>query len=391
MKKVRLNKKFSPKKNYLWIFSNEIDSKLASYEQGELVEVYLSNGKFYCVGYINPKSLIAIRVLSFVREKINKDFFKKRIEASIKYREHIGYKQNDAYRLCYSEGDFLPGLIIDKYKDFFAVQVLTAGMEKIYPIVKEVLIECFNPKAIILKNDSNFRNFEGLEQYTKIDYGKYDEEIIIEEEGVKYLVDLIYGQKTGFFLDQRENRLYLRELLKKRKPRNILDCFSYSGGWAFSSSCVSDSDIVCVDSSERAVQLIKKNSELNHKSVTIVKKDVFDFLKDAQLKNQKFDCIILDPPAFIKSKSKIKEGLRGYREINQRAMRILAKGGILVTASCSHHMERENFNELLKLCAYDTKRDFRVIKRGYQAPDHPVIITMPETDYLKVVFLENID
>lgn len=391
MKKVRLIKKFLPRKNYLWIFSNEIEDKLSSYQQGELVEVYLSNGKFYCIGYVNPKSLIAIRILTFSKEEINKDFFKNRLEGSFKYRESNGYSFYDAYRLCFSESDFLPGLVIDKYKDFFVVQILTAGMERLYTTVKEVLIERFNPKAIILKNDSNFRNFEGLDQYVKVDYGRYDEETVIEEKGVRYLVDLITGQKTGFFLDQRENRLYLRELLKNRKIKNILDCFSYSGGWGFSAGNVSDGEIICVDSSEKAINLIQSNSKLNNRKVTTIKMDVFDFLKDAHLKNQKFDCIILDPPAFIKSKAKIKEGLKGYKEINQRAMRILSKGGIFVTASCSHHMSRESFIDMLKVCAYDTKRNFRIIKRGSQSLDHPVLITMPETDYLKVVFLENID
>lgn len=391
MKKVRLIKKFLPRKNYLWIFSNEIEDKLSSYQQGELVEVYLNNGKFYCIGYINPKSLIAIRILSFSKEEINKDFLKNRLQVSFKYREATGYSFYDAYRLCFSESDFLPGLVIDKYKDFFVVQILTAGIERLYTTVKEVLIERFNPKAIILKNDSNFRNFEGLDQYVKVDYGKYDEETIIEEKGVKYLVDLVTGQKTGFFLDQRENRLYLRELLKNRKTKNILDCFSYSGGWGFSAGNVSDGEIICVDSSEKAINLIQINSRLNNREVTSVKMDVFDFLKDAHLKNQKYDCIILDPPAFIKSKAKIIEGLKGYKEINQRAMRILSRGGILVTASCSHHMSRESFIDMLKVCAYDTKRNFRIIKRGSQSLDHPVLITMPETDYLKVVFLENID
>lgn len=392
MKKVRLKKKFTPRKNYLWIFSNEINNKLDSYDQGELVEVYLNNGKFYGIGYINPKSLITIRILSFESEKIDKKFFENRIESAFGYRVSIGYSKNDAYRLCYSESDFLPGLIIDRYKNFFVFQVLTAGMERIYPIIKEILIEYFNPKAIILKNDSNFRSFEGLEQYVRIDYGKLEEEVIIEEEGVKYLVDLVYGQKTGFFLDQRENRLYLRELIKKRRIEKILDCFSYSGGWAFSASYASDiEETICVDSSEKAVQLIKRNSELNKKPVTVVNQDVFDFIKEAHIKNQKFDCIILDPPAFIKSKAKIREGLKGYKEINQRAMRILRKGGFLVTASCSYHMDKESFIEMLRICSYETKKSFRVIKEGSQSLDHPVLLTMPETDYLKVFFLENID
>ncbi|MCX7990822.1 MAG: class I SAM-dependent rRNA methyltransferase [Proteobacteria bacterium] len=391
MKKVRLNKKFVPKAFYLWIFSNEIEDRLSKYEAGELVEVYLANGKFYCIGYINPKSLIAIRILSFVQRDIDKDFFIERIETAYKHRELINYTGFDAYRLCYSESDFLPGLIIDKYNKFFVVQTLTAGMDKIYPVVKEILIEKFKPEGIILKNDSNFRTLEGIEKNVSVDYGKYEDTIVIDEKGVKYTLNLLSGQKTGFFLDQRENRIYLRNLLKNRIINKILDCFSYSGGWAFSAGISSDGEIICVDSSEGAIQLIKKNSEINRRRVTVFKEDVFDFLKKSHTRGEKFDCIILDPPAFIKSRSKIKEGLKGYKEINQRAMRLLSKGGLLVTASCSHHMEREQFIQMLKDCANDSKRSFRVVHRGYQAPDHPILLNMPETDYLKVVFLENID
>lgn len=391
VKKIRLNRKFKPKKNYLWIFSNEIKDDLSSYIQGELVEVYLSNGKFYGVGYINPKSFLAIRILTFNKQAIDKSFFKKRIETAFLYRKKINYASHDAYRLCFAESDFLPGIIIDKYKEIFVVQILTAGMENYYPLIKEILIEMFNPKAIILKNDSFFRNFEGLEQFTKVEYGIYSEEVIIEEEGVKYVADLLKGQKTGFFLDQRENRLYLRELLKNRDIKTVLDCFSYSGGWGLNAGKVFKGKIFCVDSSERALQLAKINSEINKIKIEVIRKDVFDFLKEAHMSNKKFDCIILDPPAFIKSKSKIKEGISGYKEINQRAMRILSKGGILITASCSHHMGRETFLDMLKICAYETKRSFRIIKKGTQSPDHPVLLTMPETDYLKVVFLENID
>lgn len=391
MTKIKLNKNFRKKPGYLWIFSNEIDGKLADFEPGQLVKVYLSNNKFYCIGYINPKSLIAIRIVTFEETEINKDFLKKILKRAIDYRKHIGYFYKDACRLFFSESDFLPGLIIDKYKNYLVVQTLTAGIEKLYPIIKEVLLEILNPKAIILKNDSNFRTFEGLDQYVKVDYGSYENIQIISEEGIKYYVDLITGQKTGFFLDQKINRIYLREVLINKSYKKLLDCFSYSGGWAFSASRVFGGEIYCVDSSEKAIQLINKNSQLNHRPVHAIKKDVFDFLKNCYDNHEKFDCIILDPPAFIKSKSKIKDGIKGYKEINQRAMRILSRGGLLVTSSCSHHMQKEMFLDLLRECSKDTKRNFRIIHFGSQSPDHPILLTMPETEYLKTVFLENID
>ncbi len=391
MKKVILNKTFIPKNGYLWIFSNEISGKLSEFETGEIVKVYLNNGKFYCIGYINPRSLIAIRIISFKDTEINKDFLKKKIKNAIDYRKNLGYFYCDGCRIFFSESDFLPGLIIDKYKNYLVIQTLTAGIEKIFPLIREAIIELLKPKAIILKNDSSFRTYEGLEQYTKVDYGRCDNLQIISEQGVKYYVDLLEGQKTGFFLDQKLNRLYLREILKNKNYKKILDCFSYSGGWALSASTVFNGQIICVDSSDKAIQLIKKNADLNHKKITAIKKDVFEFLKEAYINKEKFDCIILDPPAFIKSRSKIKEGLKGYKEINQRAMRILSNGGLLITASCSHHMQREIFIELLRECSKDTKRNFRILHMGSQAPDHPVLLTMPETEYLKTVFLENID
>lgn len=391
MKVVRLNKNFKPKHGYLWIFSNEIQGKLSGYEIGELVKVYFNNDKFYCLGYINPNSLIAIRIISFTDTEINKEFFKKKIKLAIEYRKQIGYFYCDACRIFFSESDYLPGLIIDKYKNVLVVQILTAGIEKLFPIIKEVLIELLKPKAIILKNDSNFRTYEGLKQFVKVEYGKYENMQIISEEGVKYYVDLIEGQKTGFFLDQKSNRLYLREVLKNKDFNKILDCFSYSGGWALSAGTVFNGEIFCVDSSEKAIQLIKRNGEINHKKITAIKKDVFDFLKEAYINKEKYDCIILDPPAFIKSRSKIKEGIKGYKEINQRAMRILKKGGLLVTSSCSHHMQREMFLEMLRDCAKDTKRSFKILHSGIQSPDHPILLTMPETEYLKTIFLQNID
>jgi 23S rRNA (cytosine1962-C5)-methyltransferase len=391
MNKIKIKKSFKPKQGYLWIFSNEVDGKLSEYTHGELVEIYLHNDKFYGIGYVNPNTLIAVRIISFSKKEINKEFIKATLKRAINYRKNIGFLYKEACRIFYSESDGLPGLIIDKYKNYLSVQTLTAGIEKLYPIIREVLIELFNPKAIILKNDSNFRTYEGLEQYVNVDYGKYENMQIISEEGVKYFVDLISGQKTGFFLDQRINRLLLRDVLKNRNYSRLLDCFSYSGGWALSASCTFTGEIICVDSSEKAIQLIKKNAELNHREVKTVRKDVFDFLKECHINKETFDCIILDPPAFIKSKSKIKEGFKGYKEINQRAMRILNRGGLLVTSSCSHHMYKDMFFKMLRSCSKDTKRNFRILYTGTQSPDHPILLNMPETEYLKTVFLENID
>lgn len=388
MRRVKLSKNFRAKSGYLWIFSNEIEDRLSNYQKGEIVTIQKNDGTFYAIGYINPNSLIAIRILSFNQITINEAFFEERIKRAILYRKNIGYFNFDACRLIYSESDFLPGLIVDRYKDCLVVQILTAGMEALYPLIKEILISLLAPKAIVLKNDSPFRELEGLERFSKLDYGNLEDEIVILEDEVKFLVDPIEGQKSGFFLDQRENRVLLKRLLTHKEAKRVLDCFSYSGGWALQASAYKKSEVQCVDISKKATELILKNSALNEKKIEVVCKDAFVYLRELVKQKEQFDCIILDPPAFIKSKSKIKDGLRGYKEINLQAMKLLNKGGLLVTASCSHHLNKPTFLELLKTCAKESKKSIRIISDGNIAFDHPILLSMPETEYLKCFFLE---
>ncbi len=391
MKKVRLKKSFRRKNSYLWIFANEIQDNLKSYEKGELVEILTNDKRFYGIGYINPNSLIAIRLISHKIENIDKSFIENVLKKAYEFRKTIGYSDYDAYRLFYSEADGLPGLVIDKYKDFICVSVLTAGVEHLKELIFDILIDMFNPKAILERNDSAFRQLEGLESYNRVVYGEYEEMPVIDEEGIKFEVDLLEGQKTGFFLDQRENRLFIRELLRNRKIERALDCFSYSGGWGLNISKSISGETICVDSSKKAIELIKKNAQLNNLNVKANEADVFNFLKDCYLRRERFDCIVLDPPAFIKSKAKLNEGIKGYKEINQRAMKLLNSKGILVTASCSYHMTKEIFLEVLRSASADVGKMFRIIHTGFQAKDHPVLLSMPETEYLKTIFLERTD
>lgn len=372
---------------HLWIFSNEIISDLKSYEKGDLVKIVDQKGKFRGTGYINPNSLIAIRILSYEDEEINKDFFKKRVNNAVVYRTSVGADTFDSYRVIFGEADGLPGIIVDKYDDYLSVQILTAGMEKLFPVFKDVLIETFSPRSIILRNDTQVREMEGLQLFKEICYGKIDSMPIINENGVLFKVDLLEGQKTGFFLDQRSNRLYLRKLLKESSGSKILDCFSYSGGWALSSAFEKNNNVTAVEISDKACQLIKENANLNKLNVNVEKADVFDFLKQKYEIKERYDLIILDPPAFIKSRAKIKEGVKGYKEINIRAMKLLNKGGVLVTSSCSYHISKEGFLEMLQDAAGDCKKSFRTIKMGGQSEDHPVLLSMRETDYLKTFFL----
>lgn len=389
MKKVVVKWNSRLKSGHLWIFANEIISSLSDFDVGEVVRICDEKGNFRGIGYINPKSLIAVRILSKEDVEPNKKFFTKRVKEAIEYRNIIGFANYNSYRLIFGESDGLPGLIVDRYADYLAIQILSAGMERLFPVFKDVIIELLAPKGIVLRNDSKIRELEGLPLYKEVIYGNVLENPVIEERGVFYKVDLIEGQKTGFFLDQRPNRIYLRELIDPGKEIEALDCFSYSGGWAFSVLYKNKSvKMTAVDISKKSLDLVIENGILNNAPIETVREDVFDFLREARRQSRSFDLIILDPPAFIKNKLKMREGMRGYKEINLAAMKLLKPGGLLVTASCSHNLSRENFLEVLKDAAKDAKRQFRIIKMAGQSEDHPVLLSMPETEYLKTFFLK---
>lgn len=389
MKKVTI--KWNKRLDYghQWIFSNEVISSFSHYEKGELVRIHDHQGRFRAVGYINPNSLIAIRILSRQDEDINKHFIERKIDNALNYRHAVGVSKYDSYRLVYGEADGLSGLIVDIYKDYLSVQLLTVGIERLFPVIKDVLLERFLPKAIVVRNDTSIRELEGLPLYKDVVYGSVDEMPVIQEDGVSYRVDILEGQKTGFFLDQRSNRLFLRKLICEDREIKAIDCFSYSGGWALSAMFKKNNlDILAVDISEKALGLVRENATLNNVKVNTLKTDVFHFLRSKRQEDERYDLIILDPPAFIKSKAKIKEGVKGYKEINLSAMKLLSKEGILVTSSCSHHLSREMFLQLLQEAAADCNKQFKIIKMAGQAEDHPVLLSMKETDYLKTYFLK---
>lgn len=389
MKKVTVKWSNRLDSGHLWIFANEVVSALSHYEKGEVVRIFDHRGRFKGIGYINPNSLIAVRIITKDDEEIDKNFFEKRVKKALDYRKSLSYTQYDSFRLVFAESDGLPGIIIDKYCQYFSVQVLTAGMEKLLPYIKDCLIELFAPKGIVLRNDSAIRELEGLPLCKDVIFGVIDSMPVIEEKGVFYKVDLMEGQKTGFFLDQRVNRIYLRDIIERGKVLNALDCFSYSGGWALSAVYKNDNiKMTAVDISERSFRFMKENMSVNKCEIDVIKEDVFDYLRKAKKEGINFDLIILDPPAFIKSKSKIKEGIKGYKEINLAAMKLLSPEGVLVTSSCSHHLSREAFLEVLKEAARDCQRQFKIIKMSGQSEDHPVLLSMPETEYLKTFFLK---
>jgi 23S rRNA (cytosine1962-C5)-methyltransferase len=387
--KIRLKKNEDKriKEGHLWVFSNEIEESSEAKGEGELVKVEDYKGNFLVQGYYNRHSLIAVRVLSYDKnEKIDQGFFFKRMEQVLKYRQRI-YPQLSSYRVVYSEGDFLPGLIIDKYEKNLVLQILTLGMERFEQDIIQACENLFSPARIVLRNDTSFRELEGLVQGVRILKGDIENPALIEEFGLKFFVDLKEGQKTGFFFDQKENRLLGAIYAKNKK---VLDCFCYTGAWGIASARNGAKGVLGVDSSGKSLELAQKNAKLNEveKLCTFVKGDAFEILRGLVQKGEKFDMVILDPPAFVKSKSKLVEGMKGYKEINLQALKLLDKGGILISCSCSHNLSRDLFMEMIKSSAKDARKNLRLIEFRTQAKDHPILLSMPETEYLKCAILE---
>lgn len=385
MDKVLLNRTGRISSGHLWVFSNELASNPKDFEPGSLVEVYDKKGGFHGIGYINPHSLISVRLLTREREAIDAAFFHKRIQDAIDYRTRF-LTNSDSFRVVFSEGDFLPGLIADKYSDCLSVQLLTLGMDKMRDLVLEALDKILSPSVIVLRNDSKSRTLEGLPLEKAVIKGDADHCPIIHEGGLALEVDLLSGQKTGFFLDQRENRAAFARFVGGGRG---LDLFCYSGAWGLPLA-KKGANVTFVDGSAAAIAITRRNSGLNDLSGScdFVEADVFDFLRREITSGSSYDFMVLDPPAFVKSKSKIKEGLRGYKELNTLAMKLIGKGGVLATASCSYHIEKSVFAEMLQSAARDAGKHPRLLEFRSQGIDHPVLLSVPETEYLKCAFLE---
>jgi 23S rRNA (cytosine1962-C5)-methyltransferase len=384
MKTVKLRQKEERRilRGHPWVFSNELQPGPGIEEPGELVDVLDFSGRFIGRGYINPHTLIAVRILTRTHEEINQEFFRKKISTARALRTALGL--DNSFRAVFSEGDGLPGLIVDKYADTLVVQSSTAGMDRLLQEIIPVLQEEYEPKAIVLRNDISSREIEGLAQETRVIRGEVSDSVLIEESGIHYAVDVLEGQKTGFFFDQRENRLGLKDFVQGERT---LDCFCYVGAWSLSAARFGASEVTGIDSSEQAIALASRNAELNGLSAQFRKADVFDELRAFEQKRERFGCIILDPPAFVKSRAKVREALKGYKEINLRAMKLLEPHGILVTSSCSHHIDQDLFREMLLDAAYSAGRQAKILEMRSQARDHPALLAAKETQYLKCAFL----
>lgn len=368
-----------------WIFSNELVQLPRDAEPGALVEVQDPQGRFVGIGYFNPHSLIAVRLLTRTRQPIDAVFFARRIRRADDLRKRV-FQKVRSYRVVFSEADGLPGLIVDRYEDNLVLQVTTAGMERWSSTVCEVLAEMFKPGAIVARNDTAIRELEGMRLEKRVLYGKIESPTVITKNDLEFEIDLLEGQKTGFYLDQSENYARLKDLVTGGM---VLDGFCYAGGWALHAARYGAQKVIGLDSSEKAIGWAKANARRNglEDRCDFRKTDLFDDLRDQASMGMRYDGIILDPPAFIKSKVKLKEGLQGYREINRRAMALIKPGGFLVTCSCSYHLDREDFRTMLTQAAQDAKRTVRLLEFRAQSRDHPILLSIPETDYLKCAIL----
>lgn len=370
-----------------WVFSNEIAQIAGERIPGEAAELHDANGAFIGTGYYNPHSLISFRLLSHERADIDSpEFFAERLRTALAHRQGI-YPQLNTFRVTHGEGDYLPGLVVDKYGDYLSIQLLTFGMESRCSLIVEALTEIFRPRGIIARNDAAVRGLEGLQEGVEVLYGEIPERIEVEEHGIRLQVDLKSGQKTGHFLDQKENHLLLEGLCE---GKDVLDCFSYSGSWGMHAAKFGARSVTCLDISALAVGLVRENARLNgfDRIVSAEEVDVFERLREYKGSGRRFDVIVMDPPAFVKSRKALKEAEKGYLTINRRALELLNPGGYLISCSCSFHMGRELFHDLLTKASQLARRDVRFIQWGRQAPDHPVLLSVPETEYLKCAVLQ---
>lgn len=364
-----------------WIFSNEIDGYDGEYTNGDIVEAYTYDGKFLGKGYINDQSQIAIRLLTRdIDEEINRDFFKKKLNNAWEYRKKV--IDTSSCRFVFGEADFLPGLIIDKFEDYYVIQSLALGIDKYKDIIVDLLVSDYGAKGIYERSDARVREKEGLDLTKGFLTKPFDTMVQIIENGVKYYVDIADGQKTGFFLDQKENRKSIHKIVKDAE---VLDCFTHTGSFALNAGIAGAKSVLGIDISEHAVEFCRKNAELNGLSdrVKFECHNAFDILREWSDEGKTYDVVILDPPAFTKSRDTIKSAKRGYKEINLRGIKLVKENGYLVTCSCSHFMNPELFKETISAAAKDAGRLLRQVEFRTQAPDHPILWTSDESYYLK--------
>jgi len=369
---------------HAWVYSNEVDTKqtpLKEFSVGQWCHVTNSRGRVLGTAYVNPNTLICARLVSrFEKKTLTLKILEQKIQQALKLREKVF--SVPCYRLIFGESDALPGLVVDRYYDILVVQITTAGMDNIQNDIIEALSDVINPETILLRNDSSSRELEGLELYSKTVLGSLPDLVELEENDTRFVTSLEQGQKTGWFYDHRLNRQRMQQYVKNKR---VLDVFSYVGGWGVQALQAGAKEVTCVDSSAFALDLAQQSAALNNKEkkFSTLEGDAFEVLKSLAEEGEKFDVVILDPPAFVKRRKDLKEGSLAYRRVNRLAMNLIKHEGILVSASCSYHLGREQLLNEIRQASYLANVECQVLEQGHQGPDHPVHPAMKETDYLK--------
>ncbi|MBB3331972.1 23S rRNA (cytosine1962-C5)-methyltransferase [Halomonas campaniensis] len=374
------------KAGHLWLYSNEVDTAatpLKGMAPGEQVVVEAANGKAMGIAYVNPNSLICARMVSRdPAQGLDRSLLVHRLNQALALRQRLFDKP--FYRLVHGEGDLLPGLVIDRFGDVLVVQLNTAGMQAVVAELLDALDKVLSPRAVVLRNDTSGRRQEGLELSVEVVKGELPDPVLIEENGVRFSVPVLDGQKTGWFYDHRVNRAWLNGLVAGKR---VLDLFSYVGGWGVQAAASGASEVLCVDASASALERVAENAALNglHEQVAVGEGDAFEALAALRADGEQFDVVILDPPAFIKKRKDIPNGERAYGKLNREAMRLLGRDGLLLSASCSMHLAPERLVDVVRGAVRHQDRQGQILFQGHQGPDHPVHPAIPETSYLKAL------
>lgn len=371
-----------------WVYRTEVEEIHGDYQPGDIIDVVDFRGRFAGRGYINPASMIMVRILTRKQEEVDREFFRRRIAAAWNYRQRIMEgTDSDSFRVIFGEADLLPGLIVDKFAGCLVVQALALGIARWQDEIVEMLDEMVKPEGIYERNDAAVRELEGLERRQGYLKGEFDPLVTIRENGLQLYVDVARGQKTGYFLDQRENRAAIKEFVRGAR---VLDCFCHTGSFALHAAMYGAREVLGLDISDQAVEMAQKNAALNDLGdrCSFRAGNAFDELRAFDQAGETFDTVILDPPAFTKSRAALEGAIRGYKEINLRAMRLLPPGGFLITNSCSYHLPEQLFLETVHEAARDVKRTLRLIELRRQAKDHPMLVGYDESHYLKCLILQ---
>lgn len=370
---------------HAWVYANEVERIEGKGKNGDLAVVYDSNGRFVGKGYLNHLSRILVRV--FIRDdsEPSKELFRQRIAAANEYRLRLGYR--NCYRVVFGEADDLPALIVDRYNDILCIQILSLGMERNKPMILDALVELFAPRGIYERSDVAVRAKEGLPLFKGKVYGEFDPRVEIEENGLRMIADLENGQKTGYFLDQKQNRLALRNYVQ---GATVLDCFCNVGGFSLNAAAAGAKEVIALDISERALADVRENARLNGLENIVHTQcgDVFEVLREFKKAGRRFDTVVLDPPAFCKTANDVPAAYRGYKDINILGMKLVTPGGFLVTSSCSHYMSFSLFEKMLREAARESGRRVRLAEMKTQGSDHPALLAAEETTYLKFYVLQ---